>query len=1580
MLRRIATQKKYREEYFFSLQQLDRRTTRRDGHDNPDVYLADEQETTAGARPSPFSARKSSSSKSYPEVNTDFDFFSKESVQMQHEIQIPKTLHFHEASSFLNLQADEFVQRTKNAMKNYSPTVEVPSTGELSSSEETTTEKKSAVAQHNNMGEERGRRGAEDQIEDTTSSTFMTAKSRVDVKKSIWNTQPEDPPEVEDQIVAILGCLRAAESTPREKLKAFVYSQRLLEQFFANVSGVVDHAASSSSQHRQLPGSGASEENTAREQVSCQGPSSPAATSVDTREPGGVKTMGPQSPSSAAQSDLQEGQPPNGSGEQKNNKHHPPAAAEQSRKPTERPEDVTLQNRAEFEQVLKILQEILEQDRALRSAGSSQTSARLESNYLAGNLLKNGESGGVLNMQTESETEVEPSNQQHSPMGGDIKAAGQEQQQEDESATAGRGEGASSTFSSVVRKSYKLLSKDRKHLEQIVKLLQENYFPTRRFSAENLNLKIKLKLHDLEEKKILIVLKSGGQLTEHGEQQATLLGKKMRTESYKGEDIHVLQTQYRHQFDLKITDDGCQLSTAAVFTKSLLNVCGSIAQTAVAYVRSIGMGPSSSAPADRQGGRILGAPMSSSSSSAATSAVAVASKNVTERRTSSAGSEILGDLLRGGSSTTTAAVEDSAAMRTRKTASTGGDISSYVGGGGAAASSITGASILKSCRARLYEVMNSTETDVERVAQVFALNVVNGTNTSKVPSGDVVTGALPDRPLPEGSTSSPSSSSTVLVAPVNEELKETIRDLMKEFGSMRGALLRVAELLQQVLVTAKEDGLLLDAATSVASTAAASPRTMEEQNLIKRWVTMAEKLQRLKTTSNMQKNDSFNTVSHAKEKVNMQECGPHRDSTAAGGSAPLVDDPPGRSPPRGPREAGKQPVIEASATGTGGTTATSSGPPSNPTSYSRSSTVLNETVALFPTLHWMLEYDYGKNPGLLEKLLRGKNQATELQRLVRSKLAKILIPQEFGLTRSEKVVIAAQLLKPYLEEFLKKLDSFFVSRRNRTGSTLSTASTSVSTTTSSTAAHLGAVVAEQAPLQWTSATAGTSTTRRTRTTGSDYIDHDSTDIPRSDGPPGFHLDKAGNKIYNKERTSSLLSSKMSLSPLPEHRRLVEVAAALSTEEEDETLKEETRAEVVVAAGAAAAQFSDEDPSNSATEVEDDGADVDLIPAEVVTCGSGLTSANIREESSPTSAHDKISNTQSNGDGKDSNVSPEVQLVEAASSNEAMSKAWPLRSSSTRQTPLKFAAARTSSENAEESKNATYYNFPPVVEVEVPSTDRSVENLASASTAPATVEAGIMQSHDPATGAPPAVKKQPPEPRMQKRLNLLKHGPPALYEVDALKMQSDRLEQYSNSKLLSSYNQQMTGMSGSFSSATASSNMHDPAGAPLSLVNNRQTSLYFTRKSVLLSWLHLFLHLEEPNLLGGIADVKTRKFVESHLHCLGPLAYVLIKITQSGKVLVEFSPGFDFEFPQHSDGSSTSRAGDFHLFSSATTASVGQAVVGSTDEGCIFVDEGRRDSPTSSTATSSHKLVLLNSTLPHFVAWLRRACKLSTMSI
>ncbi|CAD7945425.1 unnamed protein product [Amoebophrya sp. A25] len=342
----------------------------------------------------------------------------------------------------------------------------------------------------------------------------------------------------------------------------------------------------------------------------------------------------------------------------------------------------------------------------------------------------------------------------------------------------------------------------RESLSKIVELLSAHFLLDQGIKGRLL--KLKLKRHVVDTEKVWLVLKTGGDLTTEGMLQAERLGSFFRNQAYEGEDIAKLHQAYRHRLELKVTDDGCQLGTAAVFAKTLLQTSGSLPQSAVAYVKGIG-------------------------------------------------------------------IPGTAAQKRA----------------------------LAEARPRLYQILNSSENDPEEVASFF------------------------DEPA----------------------VSQVVRDVVHDYSSLRGALLHVASLVAYSRISETMSSL------GTVSTASESGDA-EARKMLERWTSVSQKLA-------------------------------------------------GRDQVKAPASPAVASVEEQS---------------NAPTSDTSSSLF---DISVFPTLHWMLAYDFGKNRDLLERILPA---AQELRQLVR-RLAMIIIPQEFGLLREDKVRIAKQVLSPYLRAFRNELRS-----------------------------------------------------------------------------------------------------------------------------------------------------------------------------------------------------------------------------------------------------------------------------------------------------------------------------------------------------------------------------------------------------------------------------------------------------------------------------------------------------------------------------------------------------------------------------
>jgi inositol-hexakisphosphate/diphosphoinositol-pentakisphosphate 1-kinase len=73
-------------------------------------------------------------------------------------------------------------------------------------------------------------------------------------------------------------------------------------------------------------------------------------------------------------------------------------------------------------------------------------------------------------------------------------------------------------------------------------------------------------------KKIMLVLKWGGDLSFLGYEDAIELGRKMRTERYDDKDCLSLYSSYRHDLKTYASDEGRCIKTAAAFLKGFLSI------------------------------------------------------------------------------------------------------------------------------------------------------------------------------------------------------------------------------------------------------------------------------------------------------------------------------------------------------------------------------------------------------------------------------------------------------------------------------------------------------------------------------------------------------------------------------------------------------------------------------------------------------------------------------------------------------------------------------------------------------------------------------------------------------------------------------------------------------------------------------------------------------------------------------------------------------------------------------------------------------------------------------------------------
>jgi inositol-hexakisphosphate/diphosphoinositol-pentakisphosphate 1-kinase len=103
---------------------------------------------------------------------------------------------------------------------------------------------------------------------------------------------------------------------------------------------------------------------------------------------------------------------------------------------------------------------------------------------------------------------------------------------------------------------------------------------------EGLTRKLQMKVHEREVnaendkaviKKVMIILKWGGDLTYLGYEDAIALGKKMREERYDDNDCLSLYSSYRHDLKTYASDEGRCIKTAAAFLKGFLSIEGELA-------------------------------------------------------------------------------------------------------------------------------------------------------------------------------------------------------------------------------------------------------------------------------------------------------------------------------------------------------------------------------------------------------------------------------------------------------------------------------------------------------------------------------------------------------------------------------------------------------------------------------------------------------------------------------------------------------------------------------------------------------------------------------------------------------------------------------------------------------------------------------------------------------------------------------------------------------------------------------------------------------------------------------------------
>jgi len=92
---------------------------------------------------------------------------------------------------------------------------------------------------------------------------------------------------------------------------------------------------------------------------------------------------------------------------------------------------------------------------------------------------------------------------------------------------------------------------------------------------------VQLKVSEKDEngiiKKIVIVLKWGGELSFAGYEDSIELGKKMRMEKYDEDDCLSLYSSYKHDVKTYSSDEGRCIKTAAAFLKGFLCIDGELA-------------------------------------------------------------------------------------------------------------------------------------------------------------------------------------------------------------------------------------------------------------------------------------------------------------------------------------------------------------------------------------------------------------------------------------------------------------------------------------------------------------------------------------------------------------------------------------------------------------------------------------------------------------------------------------------------------------------------------------------------------------------------------------------------------------------------------------------------------------------------------------------------------------------------------------------------------------------------------------------------------------------------------------------
>lgn len=497
---------------------------------------------------------------------------------------------------------------------------------------------------------------------------------------------------------------------------------------------------------------------------------------------------------------------------------------------------------------------------------------------------------------------------------------------------------------------------------------------------------------------VWVILKFDGDLKKEGEEQVIRLGKHFQQNVYGEKSLLALHSTYRHRLEMRTADDGAQVATAAIFAKSLLNLKGSLQQTAAAYIHNNtsisttnnqggggggggGAGGGGSGQQQQQGGHdslvsspidgrntLLGPPGGSSDTMIIPSITTPSGPQSSSSAVTSPPANMLSSPSFGDESTGTGTASGITKIGTMTTSHPGG---AGVGGlpippplpqrksGGSTIGAETMSSPSSVGGVALGGVVNNSDKDIIPGGSSDARAVEATTAKSGTGSGRK-TAELSKLLLTENRNalykivnSKNSSTEEVLNFFDNSIAQKAIKDLMHRFGSLYNAAVYVTELCQP-----KAD------AAEIFGGAASS-------------VNIAAEIPEGGFVSDNNQNNSAGADVEENERHKQQQQQAKETENPSSSEFPQVYE---------RWKNMKKKLL----------------PPKN-----NRDRLLDLTVV--PTLHWMLHYDLTYNVEALQSLF-DEETLTQLRDIV-PKLASVIIPQEFGLTIPAKVKIACLLLK-----------------------------------------------------------------------------------------------------------------------------------------------------------------------------------------------------------------------------------------------------------------------------------------------------------------------------------------------------------------------------------------------------------------------------------------------------------------------------------------------------------------------------------------------------------------------------------------